>query len=94
MSEVVELFKADGTSSGAFFCSVCRVIYATKDQANWCHGERLCACGKKIQQGYFQSKCDECHGKEWREKEAVKEAERFEKATKIKASDYAGEHVF
>jgi hypothetical protein len=94
MSNAVRLYKPDGTSAGVFMCSVCRRVHATEDQADWCHGERLCACGKKIQQGYFQSKCNECQGKEWREKEAAKEAERFEKATKIKASDYAGEHVF
>lgn len=93
MGEAIELYKKDASPAGVFFCSVCRSVYATKDQAEWCHGERICACGKKVRQGYFQRKCDECQGKEWREKEAAKEAERFEKATKIKASDYTGDHV-
>ena len=89
----VELYKADGTTSGAFYCSVCNVIYPTKDKAEWCHGERLCACGKKIEQRFFEIRCEECKRKMWHEKEAAKEAERFEKATKIKASDYTGDHV-
>ena len=86
------LFRS-GTTSGAFYCSVCNVIYPTKDKAEWCHGERLCACGKKIEQRFFEIRCEECKRKMWHEKEAAKEAERFEKANKIKASEYTGDHV-
>ena len=89
----VELYKADGKTSGAFYCSVCNVIYPNKDKAEWCHGERLCACGKRIEQGFFEIRCEECKRKMWHEKEAAKDAERFEKATKIKASEYTGDHV-
>lgn len=93
MGEAIELYKADGTATGIFYCSECRIVHASKEQAEWCHGEHLCACGKKITQGYFQRTCSECAGKEWRAKEAAKEAERFEKATKIAESEYDGDHV-
>ena len=93
MSEAIELYKADGKTAGIFYCSECRVVYRTEDEAKWCHGERLCACGEKITQGYYQRTCGACDTKAFREKEAAKEAERFEKARKIKESEYTGEHV-
>ncbi len=93
MSEAIELYKQDGTAVGIFFCSQCRVVHPTKEQAEWCHGERLCACGEKITQGYYQRTCGACDTKAFREKEAAKEAARFEQAKKIKQSEYAGEHV-
>lgn len=97
MSEAIELYKLeDGTHKpcGIFYCSQCRVVHRTKDEAEWCHGERLCACGNKITQGYYQRICSECQSKEWREKDRAKEAERFDAAKKIKASEYTGEHVY
>jgi len=94
MSEAIELYKADGKPAGVFYCSQCRIVYTTKEQAEWCHGERLCVCGNKVTKGHFQHMCEGCSRKDWHDKEEAKEAERFEKATKIKASDYAGEHVF
>jgi hypothetical protein len=93
MAEAIELYKADGTTAGIFYCSECRIVYASKEQADCCHGEHLCACGKKVTKGHFQHMCEECARKDWHDKEEAKEAERFEKATKIKASDYAGDHV-
>ena len=94
MAEAIELFKQDGTAAGIFFCSQCRIVYASKEQAQWCHGERICGCGAKITQGYYQRKCGECDTKEFRAKQAAKESERFENAAKIKAADYTGEHVY
>jgi hypothetical protein len=98
MSEAIELYKkteeGNFDPSGVFYCSECRVVYRAKDEAEWCHGERLCACGKKVTQGYFQRTCSECESKEWRDKQTAKEAERFEKAKKIKASEYTGDHVY
>jgi hypothetical protein len=89
----IELFKQDGAAAGIFYCSECKIVSRTQEEAEWCHGEKLCACGKKITQGYFQRKCGDCDGIEWKEKQRQKESERFEAATKIKASEYSGEHV-
>jgi hypothetical protein len=89
----IELFKADGKAAGVFYCSDGRAVFPSKEQAELCHGERLCGCGKKIGTGY-KAKCDECDSLEWRTKESSKERERFEVATKIKASEYAGDHVY
>lgn len=93
----VELYKKkdDGTIApcGIFFCSQCRLVYETKEKAEWCHGEHLCACGKKVGPPHYEHVCDECRSKEWRKKEEARESERFEKATKIKASEYTGDHV-
>jgi hypothetical protein len=90
----VELYKADGTTAGIFFCSQCRIVHRSQEEAEWCHGEKLCSCGKKITQGYYQRKCNECDSKEWKEKERKKESERFEAATKITEAEYKGEHVY
>jgi len=91
----IELHHADGKTAGIFYCSQCRIVARTKEEAEFCHGERICECGKKIESIHSrQSKCSECDGKEWKEKERKREAERFEVATKIKAADYKGEHVY
>lgn len=94
MSQAVELYEKDGRATGFYFCSTCRIVYATKDKADWCHGEHLCACGKRIPQHERGRTCSECQSKEWREKDAKKEAERFEAATKITEAEYKGEHVY
>lgn len=89
----IELYKHDGVSAGIFYCGTCRVVYADKDQAEQCHGERLCSCGNKITRGY-QKHCDNCESEAWKEKERKKESERFESATKISESEYSGDMVF
>lgn len=94
MSEAVELFKQDGTTAGIFYCSQCRIVHRDKEEAIWCHGERLCSCGKKITQGYFQRECSDCDYKTRKSEENAKEVARFEKAAKIRASEYAGEMVY
>lgn len=97
MSEAIELYKLqDGEykATGVFYCSECRVVHRTKEEAELCHGERLCGCGNKVMQGYYQKLCSDCQSKEWREKEAKREAERFEAAKKITAAEYDGEHVY
>jgi hypothetical protein len=90
----IELYKQDGSASGVYFCESCRIVYSNKEDAEWCHGERLCACGVKITQGYRQKTCSDCESKVWKEKERKREAEKFEAATKINAEDYKGEHVY
>ena len=90
----IELYKADGNTAGIFYCSECRIVHPNREQAEWCHGERVCACGKKVTQGHYRRQCDECYTADWKEKERQKEAGRFEAATKIPESDYAGSHIF
>lgn len=97
MSEAVELYKKleDGNMAptGIFYCSECRVVHPTEKQAQRCHGEALCACGGKIEDRYGDL-CSNCRMKERRSKDAAREAERFEKATKITESEYKGEMVY
>lgn len=93
MTEAIELYKQDGTTAGIFYCSECRCVYKTKVEAENCHGERLCVCGKKIEMRY-DSECHDCRSKRWNEKSRRKEAERFEKAKKITESEYTGSFVF
>jgi hypothetical protein len=100
MSEAIELYKKkeDGTMApcGIYFCSQCRIVHLDKESAEWCHGERLCVCGKKIESMYYRStrKCDECEHKDFTERERRAEAKRFESATKITEAEYKGEHVY
>lgn len=96
MSEAIELYKqqdGDFKATGVFYCSECRAVFPNRDQAQGCHGERICECGQPIKSRYQQT-CDDCWRKDSLAKEAKKEAERFEKATKISAADYKGEMVF
>ena len=90
----VELYKQDGKPAGVYFCEACRIVYAKKEDAEWCHGERLCVCGKKITRGYRQRTCSDCDSKAWKEKERLKESERFVAAKKITEEEYQGDHVY
>jgi hypothetical protein len=89
----IELFKQDGTAAGIFYCSECRRVYTNKTDADWCHGERICACGKKIETNY-RHKCEACDISESRARAEKQEAERFEKAKKITEAEYTGDHVY
>lgn len=93
MSEGIELYKKDGSTSGIFYCSECRVVFKTEIEAQNCHGERLCVCGKKVERKY-NSTCDECQRKARNEEEAEKERNRFEKACKITEAEYDGDMVY
>jgi hypothetical protein len=95
MGEAIELFKKDGTTAGIFYCSKCRIVHGTEEAAEFCHGERICACGKKIESIHSrQRKCGDCDNADWKEKQRQQEAERFEKAKKITEAEYRGEMVF
>ena len=89
----IELFKQDGTTVGIFYCSVCRIVHRTKEEAEFCHGERICACDKKIETNY-RHKCNACDIAESRSRAEKQEAERFEKAKKITEAEYTGDHVY
>lgn len=93
----VELFHADGKSSGIWYCSECRAVYNNHHAAQSCHGITYCEdCGKELgkRQPYYRTQCDECDRKKWREKQDKEEFDRYTKAVKIKASDYTGPQVF
>lgn len=93
MSEAIELYKKDGTTAGIFYCSECRIVYKTKDEADNCHGDKMCPCGKKIERRYYAI-CNDCQSEKWNEESRLKEEAAFEKAKKIPASEYAGEMIF
>lgn len=93
MREAIELYKKDGSAAGIFYCSECRVVFKTKEEAGNCHGERHCECGKLIDDK-FRSSCPECTSKVWAERETAKEMERFENAHKLSASEYEGDMVY
>ena len=59
MNHAIELYHTDGTGAGVFFCSVCRSVYESRETAEACHGERLCACGARIR-SVIATECDEC----------------------------------
>jgi hypothetical protein len=92
MSSAIGLYKQDGTAACAFYCSECRAIFQTEEEAANCHSERLCACGGKLER--FYATCASCRDKEWREKEAVKERERFAAAAKITEAEYGEGMVY
>lgn len=93
MSEAIELFHQDGKPSGIFYCSTCRCVHVSKERAVECHGPRVCSCGKPIESRYA-SECPECDRRKWQEKIQKDELDRFEAATKIKASEFTGDQAF
>jgi len=92
MSVAIELYKQDGTATGIFYCSECRAIFPNQEQAQGCHGERICGCGGKIERYYGE--CFACRDKRWKEEQDVKERERFEKAYKVSYADYKGGMIY
>jgi hypothetical protein len=93
MPEAIELYKKDGTSAGAFYCSECRAMFGSEEQASGCHGERICECGKPIDRRYYAI-CSECSDTKFRTEQAEKERQRFEKAEKVPYADYEGGMLF
>jgi hypothetical protein len=93
MSQALELYKKDGTPTGVFYCSECQIVFHSENEAQRCHGERICPCGTKVEDRYGNL-CSACRTKEWREKDAAKERERFDKAQKITEAEYTGDMVF
>lgn len=74
-----ELYLKNGNATGVYFCEKCRNVARSKELAEVCCKQYLCSvCGKPVDRQYW-SKCDACI----REEERAKEAERFEKATKV-----------
>ena len=88
----IELFHQDGKPAGVWYCSECRAVRPSKDSAETCH-RKLCDCGKPVSSRYVHT-CQECDNREWRERMASAEFARYEKATKIPASEWTGDQVF
>ena len=78
----LELFHQDGKPAGIFYCSECRIVHLTKVQADRCHGQITCQCGRIVTERYYEN-CEECRRAENRRKEA----ERLEKAEIVSGYD-------
>jgi hypothetical protein len=84
----IRLYHGDGTPTDLYYCSRCRAAYKSEELAEACCRPKLCECGEPVMQYY--TTCDSCRNKNWREQATIKEAERFEKATKVSWRDYDG----
>jgi hypothetical protein len=93
MTEAIELYKQDGTATGVFFCSECRAVFPNREQAEGCHGERICKCGKPIDRRYYAT-CSECSNAAFDAGQQEKEKVRYEKAEKVPYADYKGGMLF
>ena len=82
------LYHENGTPTDAFYCTSCGSVKPSSDKAEACCRPILCECGEPVLPYY--PTCDSCRSKNYRERATVKEAERFEKATKIPAKGYEG----
>lgn len=89
----IPLFHEDGKPAGVWYCSECRTVGPTAEYAERCHGTLACkTCGEPIESSRRSAYniCSECEEKAWRERQAAKEADRFEKAKKITAAEWPG----
>lgn len=79
-----ELFLADQRSAGIYFCSECRHVKRTAEEANACCGPYTCSyCGVDVPRKNFRTACPDCIAKN----EVIKEAARFEAAKKVTDHD-------
>lgn len=92
MSEAVELYTKEGKATGVYYCSECEQVFANRDRAQECHGERFCECGEKADRYYQQ--CQKCIHAKFMKQRADEEAERFEKASKVKPEEQDSEMFF
>ena len=89
----IQLFHQDGVAAGVWYCNTCRAIYPGELGAENCHGNGTCACGKPTQ-NRFSRQCIDCESRDWRERLDREEADRFEKATKVRAADWKGDQIY
>lgn len=74
----IELYHQDGKSTGVFYCTQCRCVKRTKEEADKCCEPTKCQyCGKESGRQHYLA-CESCD----RANQAKKEADRFEKAEK------------
>jgi hypothetical protein len=73
-----ELYHQDGKSAGVFYCTACRCVQRTKEEADQCCAPTKCRdCGQETGRKWYVT-CAECD----RKNRLKQEAERFEKAEK------------
>ena len=91
----IQLFHQDGKPSGVWYCDICQSVYTNELAADNCHGNGVCACGKPTPATYrFTRQCIDCESRDWKERMAREEAERFEKAAKVHAADWKGDQIY
>ncbi len=77
-----ELFLKDGRSSEVFYCSQCKIVHRTQEQADKCCTPNRCpSCGVEV--GRHWTICDGCRAT----RETEKERERFKNAEKVTTWD-------
>lgn len=61
-SQAVELFKADGTSAGVWYCATCRTVHGMRVHAARCCDRRCEGCGCQIDKKQsYASRCPPCY---------------------------------
>ena len=82
-----ELFHKDGKATGVFYCTSCRIVSRTQEQAEECCKPRKCSnCKCELPKETYYTGCSDCRVK----REAAKEKERFERAEKVSAKEWGG----
>jgi len=77
-----ELFLASGKSAGVFYCTSCKVVRKTHEEAEDCCSPCKCQqCG--VETEHYNTICKACQ----RKKERAAEVARFEKAEKLTSFD-------
>ena len=77
-----ELFLSSGKSAGVYYCTACKLVRRTKEEADDCCSPYKCQqCGKETER--YHTICNSCQ----RKKEHVAEVARFEKAEKLSTFD-------
>lgn len=80
-----ELFHQDGRTAGVYYCGECRNVAKTRERADTCCAPYKCTyCGCDVDRKTYRTACPDCIAK----KDVALEAEKFEKAEKLK--DYDG----
>lgn len=75
-----ELYHADGTATGIFYCAQCRIVARSQHLAEECCKARVCpSCGGEVEPKSFYNKCDPCIRREREDREL----EKLHKAEKV-----------
>ena len=83
-----QLYLADSTPSGVYFCTQCRVVYSEHDAAERCCKPVLCECGATCDK--YRSTCWTCVSARL----AEREQKAWERATKTPLSEYTLDTVY
>jgi hypothetical protein len=100
MAEPLEVVVKGGEKVVGYACSVCNLYHsptiyagngpsvyeAARDAAVRCCDRRCEDCNDPLEKGWHYTVCKPCHGK----RDAKREQERYEKATKVPETEYDG----